>query len=68
MKTMVAFEHTYHPFCPTVCPSDNGECGKGRVRGRMVDGLHASIRMCLSQEDTSLKSKLLGTMEILSGM
>lgn len=45
MKTMVAFEYTYHPFCPTVCPSDNGECGKECLQGRMVDSLHASTHL-----------------------
>lgn len=45
MKTMVAFKYTYHPFCPTVCPSDNGERGKERMQSRMVDGLHASMHL-----------------------
>lgn len=42
MKTIVAFEHTYHPSCPTVCQSDSGECGKESPQGR-VEWLTACV-------------------------
>lgn len=57
MKTMVAFEYTHHPSCPTACPSDNGERGKGRVQGRMVDSLHASMHLseCIYLKESNFR-------------